>query len=131
MKTILFALAFVVASPAFAADKICFHVKDDSGNSGDKFTAEISETAITVDADDSSSAWGGKFTRKKKDEPVNGRDGKTYLDFTGGTSGNDGCSEVLVDEDLLKPSGEGLIKFRCRGEGFGEEKFFCRKDKKK
>jgi hypothetical protein len=54
---------------------------------------------------------------------VDGKDGKTYLVYDLG--GEEGCSEVLVDENLLKVKGQGWIKFRCRGEGFSDTKFFC------
>ncbi|MGZ3737077.1 MAG: hypothetical protein ACXVC0_19055, partial [Bdellovibrionota bacterium] len=66
--------------------------------------------------------WPGKY-KAGKGEVVHGKDGKTYIDFAAG--GDEGCTEVLVDQNLVKGNGKGMIKFRCRGEGFMEDKFFC------
>lgn len=130
MKTLFYTLLLCVAVPAFAADKHCTFDHGDSSDEGAAFDVDVSETSIDVkNVTNGSSAWEGKFTRKKSDAVVNGRDGKTYLDFSGGTSGDDGCSEVLADEDLVKPSGKGNVKFRCRGEGFMNDVYACKPKK--
>jgi len=59
-----------------------------------------------------------------KADTVAGKDGKTYLNYD--VEGSDGCDTLLVDENLLKARGQGWIKFRCRGEGFSDAKYFCK-----
>jgi hypothetical protein len=127
MKTLFCAFLMILAIPAFAADKHCKFDHGDSSDEGAEFDVSVSETSITVkNVSNGSSAWAGKFTRGKKDAVVNGKDGETYLDFSGGTSGDDGCSEVLADENLVKPRGKGNVKFRCRGEGFMNDVYSCK-----
>jgi hypothetical protein len=127
MKILFCLLALAASLPAFAAEKKCTFAGGDDQDQGSSFTVNVTETSITVsNLTAGSSAWEGKFTRGMKDSVVNGRDGKIYLDFTGGTSGDDGCSEVLADENLVKPTGKGNVKFRCRGEGFMNDVYACR-----
>lgn len=132
MKT-LFAALFLcaLATPSFAASKHCTFDHGDDNDKGASFDVEVQETSIDVsNVSNGSSAWEGKFTRKSSDPIVNGRDGKTYLDYSGGTSGDDGCSEVLADENLVKPTGKGNVKFRCRGEGFMNDVYSCKPAKR-
>ncbi|MEQ1876412.1 MAG: hypothetical protein ABL958_07185 [Bdellovibrionia bacterium] len=125
-KSAIFALVvFAISLSAFAAPstKVCFFAGGDLGEKGDRILATIASTKIKVQNLKGESAWEGVHTRKAKDL-IKGKDGKTYLDFYYG--GDEGCNTILVDANLLRNTTTGLIKFRCRGEGFGETVFFCR-----
>ncbi len=110
---------------AAAVSKICFHV-DDGGNGikGDRMVAQLTTTRLIVNNLKGEGAWEGDFKRKSQSLPLKGKDGRTYLQFW--TNGDEGCTEILVDKNLTTAEGTGQIKFRCRGEGFSDTKFFCR-----
>lgn len=108
-----------------AAEKICFYSQgaDNIGDRGDYFIAEISAQKLTVKSVVGEASWDGQFPISKANS-VHGRDGNTYLNYD--ANGDEGCDTVLVNEDLLQTGTVGVIKFRCRGEGFSDAVFFCR-----
>jgi len=123
MKLALCALFMCLAVPAFAVEKNCNWVggTGSSGSKGDKVTISVTKKSIKVSKSTGDGAWPGNYKRGK--DVVHGEDKKTYLDFA--ARGEEGCTSVLVNQDLTTEEGKGLIKFRCRGEGFMEDKFFC------
>jgi hypothetical protein len=120
------ASVLLLSANAFAAEKICFGNKGDSSSEGTHMTVTFTTKQVVVDDGD----YKGTYKRfKGAAGTVNGRDGVTYLDYDMG--GEEGCTEVLAAEDLMDKGGEGELKFRCRGEGFSDVKYFCRDEKKK
>ena len=119
----LLVLAFSLNAFAVPASKICFYAGGDLGQKGDRFVALIASTKLKVTNLKGEGAWEGTFTRQPNAQ-VKGKDGKVYLDFNAGF--DEGCTTILVDAGLVRNTTTGLIKFRCRGEGFGETKYFCR-----
>jgi hypothetical protein len=121
MKFLVLTLAIGFASAnAFATSKLCYGAKADDTTKGSELTADITQRQVTVHGSD----YEGKYPFGGKKDTVNGKDGKTYLSYDVG--GSEGCTTLLVDSDLLKVRGQGWIKFRCRGEGFGDSKFWCK-----
>ncbi len=120
MKFVVFAFVVSFSVAATAATKICFGTGDDpSGH----FIAKVGPTNLTVGrATGNGAVWEGTFPRNGAN--VSGKDGKTYLKYY--SKGDEGCNTVLADENLLYKGTKGWIKFRCRGEGFGDSKYFCR-----
>ena len=122
MKTFLLLTALLVSSNAFAFEKMCFGLKSDSDAKGTHFKVAVTKKKVEV----ADGEYKGSYDRAKG-QSVAGKDGHTYLDYNWG--GEEGCSDVLVDEDLVSASGKGELKFRCRGEGFSDTKFYCRNEK--
>ncbi len=124
MKSILLVATLLFAMSALAETKICRRtVSERDGRPSDLFIAHISERTLVITEVTGSEAWAGQYQRDS-DAYVDGRDGHSYLDFN--ARGEEGCNSILVDERLLSPNTRGLIKFRCRGEGFNEAKYLCR-----
>jgi hypothetical protein len=123
MKKIILTAFFLFTFTANASStKVCFFSEGDLfGRKGDRFLAEVASRKLKIE-DLKGNSWPGTYTRKNEDHF--GRDGKVYLNFW--ANGDEGCNTILVDEALIHDGAMGLIKFRCRGEGFGESKFFCR-----
>jgi hypothetical protein len=122
MKSLILALTLsLVSANALAMSKECQGASNDSNTQGEKFTAQITQQSVDI-ADGADTA--GNYPFNSKMGTVNGEDGKTYLNYD--VSGGDGCDTLLVDENLLKAKGQGWIKFRCRGEGFSDSKYFCK-----
>lgn len=121
----LMGLVFLASSISMASTKVCYLRNDaDRTFENDHFTARISRSAISILEADSQTASKDTEFNRVRDDVVEGHDGKSYLEYD--WAGEEGCREILVDEDLLKKGTKGYIKFRCRGEGFGETKFLCR-----
>jgi hypothetical protein len=112
-----------------ATEKICFysHGMDNIAYHGDYFTTEISAQKLTVQSAVGAASWDGEFPISKPASVI-GHDGNTYLNYYN-ADGDEGCNTILVNKDLLQAGATGLIKFRCRGEGFDEAVFFCRDSK--
>ena len=120
MKPMIFVLTLaLVSANAFAAAKHCEGANSDFNTKGLEMNAVVTQQSVTVD----DSEYAGTYPVSSSSRTVKGKDGKTYLVYKFG--GEEGCTEVLVDQNLLKVKGQGWIKFRCRGEGFGDTKFFC------
>ncbi len=112
------------ASGAFASEKICFATKN-SGAKGDICKISVARNRIKIEPVVGDQFWDGTY--QANSSTVKGKDGVTYLNYR--AHGEEGCNQILVDEALLKPGSKGTLKFRCRGEGFGDTKFFCRDSK--
>jgi hypothetical protein len=126
---VLFAVLFVVTFQANATDskkavpvkKVCFFAYG-QGSKGDRLLVSLTKKQIDVkDARDNGYTHTGTY--KNTGGVVNGKDDTTYLDYNWG--GEEGCNSILVDEALLKKNTKGMIKFRCRGEGYDETGFVC------
>jgi hypothetical protein len=103
--------------------KQCFYDSGAPFKSSQSFIADISLRQLTVSNDSSNEAWEGTFARWTGNE-VNGKDGRYYINFNAHLE--EGCTEILVDQNLLAPRGKGRIKFRCRGEGFQDTVYYCK-----
>jgi hypothetical protein len=125
MKTVVLAFTAFL-SVANAADKVCFYAGGSYGYKGDYFLAQVTTKKMVTKNVKGENAWEGTF-ENPKGATVKGKDGKTYLDFY--ADGYEGCNTILVDQALTLKGGMGLIKFQCRGEGFNQEKYFCRDNK--
>jgi hypothetical protein len=122
MKSLILALTLsLVSVNAFAISKECQGANNDSNTKGVNFTAQITQQSVGI-AGGADTA--GNYPFNAKMGTVNGEDGNTYLNYD--VDGGDGCNSLLVDENLLKAKGQGWIKFRCRGEGFSDSKYFCK-----
>lgn len=118
--TLILGLSISVSASA-AATKVCNGLGNARGNSFTLYVtqkkAEIKEAAGQLD-------WLDGTYKHEKD--VDGKDGVNYLQFDLGY--NDGANYLLVDEDLLDEGTKGLAKIGNRGEGFNEDRYYC-KDK--
>lgn len=122
MKSVIFALALsVISANAFAMSKNCEGANNDDTTKGETLTVDVTQKSVVATEN---SDYAGTYPAEEKAPTVAGKDGHTYLQYDLG--GEEGCDTVLVDENLLKAKGQGWVKFRCRGEGFQDTKFFCK-----
>ena len=107
-------------SASAASNKICFGLNDAKGNN---FVLSLTaRSAVVSEATGELNDWlNGNYPRSGE---VQGRDGKTYIDYNLGS--NDGANDLLANKDLLKAGTKGYVKIRNRGEGFFESSYFCR-----
>jgi len=121
MKSIVLALTLaLVSANAFAMSKSCEGANNDPSTKGETLQVQITQKSVDVADGD----YAGSYPSEPKAATVSGKDGHTYLVYDLG--GEEGCTDVLVDENLLSSKGQGWVKFRCRGEGFSDSKFFCK-----
>jgi hypothetical protein len=106
------------ATESLVSKKTGKWIGGNEGEFGDTVEASISKKQVTISGND----WAGTYPRLSN-ENVHGRDGETYYAYKAGC--NDGSNRVLVDRKLLHPHTEGLLKLRCRGEFFFEQKYAC------
>ncbi|MGZ3726569.1 MAG: hypothetical protein ACXWQQ_12250 [Pseudobdellovibrio sp.] len=131
MKKLILAATLLVATHSFASTISCegFSNLDQSegGTKGMSFTAELTQSQIIVKGDFEGTYPRSKpvvYKGKSTTPDVKGKDGILYLSFDV-TDGSDGCDSVLVGEPLFNDQ-RGVVKFRCRGEGFSDSKFDCK-----
>ncbi|HEX4925910.1 MAG TPA: hypothetical protein VFV50_17590 [Bdellovibrionales bacterium] len=126
LKLITTLFVLMLAAPAQAAVvKVCFWSGGNSGEQGDRMLISATTRSVRVktffQGEEVSTA-----TYQRRGE-VKGQDGKTYLQYYVGVV--DGATYLLVDESLLKAGTKGNAKLRTRGEGYYENRFFCRDDR--
>lgn len=115
-------LALALGTNAVASSKICFGSTKDETTKGVVMTAEINESEISFKTIKGDYDYTGTYPTRNS--TVNGRDGKTYLNY----EGRDGEYQdiVMVDSTLLEAGTTGLIQIRARGEGFFNFAFVCK-----
>jgi hypothetical protein len=114
-------LALSLSSSAFASSKICYGSTKSDDTKGLILNAEISRKSVAIKPVKGETYDGTYETYGTK---VNGRDGKTYLEYKGENS--DYQDVIMIDSELLKEGTTGLLQIRARGEGFFNSVFVCK-----
>jgi len=116
MKAILLTsvLTLTLTATANAAPKVCFGLGDAKGQT---FAIDASPEKIKV-------YNGAERATHLFRSHVSGRDGVTYLEYKVKTTNPD--TAILINEALVEPGTEGLLKVRWRDDGFDESIYFCR-----
>jgi hypothetical protein len=120
MKSKLVVLFLVLcSSSAFATVKECRYLGGSTGE-GEPLMINVTPEQIEIRCS-STCAFAGTFPRGGMEQ---GRDGMDYLDYT--IPSDEDAYWVGVNSNLLHEGGEGLIRFRARGESFSEDRYLCR-----
>ncbi len=122
----LFGFAALIAGTqtSFAAEKVCFGSTKSSDTKGSVFKVKITKKEVTVKTVKVTSGIEYDGTYPSYNSEVEGRDGKTYLQYKGNNV--DYQDVVMVDKELLKKSTTGLLQIRARGEGFFNYVYVCK-----
>jgi len=125
-QIIISVLGMILTSTAMASSsKVCFGSTKNDETKGIVLSAEIGRKEITIKTLKGES-YNGTYPSYKSS--VQGRDGKTYLEYKGEDS--DYQDVIMVDQALLQDSTTGLLQIRARGEGFFNSVFVCKDAKK-
>jgi hypothetical protein len=117
-------LAALLGTNAMASNKTCYGSTKSDDTKGLVMSADIEANSIVLKPI-KGETYNGTYPRFAQN--VKGRDGVTYLQYTG--EDTDQQDYIMVDQALLSHGTTGLLQIRSRGEGYFNSVFVCRDSK--